>query len=225
MKQILIVGGGTIYPIKNHLALTAPAYGSTALRLTKLCRDFFPTMEIQTVLTKMADPDSKIETYAHLKDFTEKCAQRRNLKIVFFNPAVVDFVPTVESARHLTRLDSTTPYNLYLTPLPKLINTFRSEKKAGRKDIFVIGFKQTHGLTQAAQYKSGLNMLKKNQVNLVLANDMDTKANMIITPEEASYHVTYNRSEALYNLIEMTKLMEKRKVSDPLIQYPKKGGL
>jgi hypothetical protein len=37
----------------------------------------------------------------------------------------------------------------------------------------------------------------------VLANDVVTRTNMIITPEEAKYHITTNRDEALLQLVDM----------------------
>ncbi|MDB5164720.1 MAG: hypothetical protein JWL89_346 [Candidatus Saccharibacteria bacterium] len=45
-KQIHIVGGGTIEPIRSHLALSAPAYGSTARQLGALCTEIMPEMDI-----------------------------------------------------------------------------------------------------------------------------------------------------------------------------------
>ena len=207
MKEVLIVGGGTSYPIKNHLSLSAPAYGSTARRLEKLCKDFFPDLRIVTALTKMADPSSDIETYDDLAEFTRTWAQNRTLKIVFYNPAVVDFIPKVPAEfERNTRLSSKHNYSIELKPLPKLIHIFRGTEHANRKDVFVVGFKQTYQSSEEAQYKAGLEMLKKNQINLVLANDTFSHVNMIITPEEASYSITKNRSEVLYNLVEMVKL-------------------
>jgi hypothetical protein len=35
-KQVHIFGGGTVNFIRNHLAITAPAYGSTARKLEGL---------------------------------------------------------------------------------------------------------------------------------------------------------------------------------------------
>lgn len=36
-RQIHVVGGGTIEPVREHLALAARAYGNTARRITELC--------------------------------------------------------------------------------------------------------------------------------------------------------------------------------------------
>jgi hypothetical protein len=42
--------------------------------------------------------------------------------------------------------------------------------------------------------------------NLVLANDTVTRLSMVVTPEEARYHVTTDRDEALRGLVEMAYL-------------------
>src|SRR5690606_33043198 len=87
-----------------------------------------------------------------------------------------------------------------LTVADKIISKIRKT----RKDIFLIAFKTTCGATEQEQYLAGLNLMKKNSCNLVLANDTKTKLNMIITPEEAKYCVTNNRSLVLAELVDMT---------------------
>jgi hypothetical protein len=87
-----------------------------------------------------------------------------------------------------------------LTPTAKILKSIRE----GRKDITLVAFKTTAGATEHQQYLAGLKLLKKNSVNLVLANDVITRTNMIITPEEAKYHVTTDREEALEQLVDMT---------------------
>jgi hypothetical protein len=93
-------------------------------------------------------------------------------------------------------------YTLRLKPAEKLIPTIRE----GRKDIFLVGFKTTDGVSENEQYIAGLNLLKEGSCNLVLANDVKTKLNMVITPEEARYHVTEDRYAALKGLVDMAKL-------------------
>jgi len=48
-----------------------------------------------------------------------------------------------------------------------------------------------------------LHLLKSNSCNLVLANDTKTRVNMIITPEQARYHVSTDRDMVLKNLVDM----------------------
>jgi len=209
-KQIVIIGGGTISWVCNHLALSAPAYGSTARRLEKLCFDMAPTMDTIVYLTKMAGGIEPLETNEDVSKLVDKIVADDKTKIVFFNAAMVDFEGellsegfTVVPGKYGTRLSSKdAPYHLTLTPAEKVIKKIRKV----RKDIFLVGFKQTCGLTEDEQYIAGLNLCKKASCNLVLANDTKTRTNMIITPEEARYHVTTDRNEALSSLVDMTLL-------------------
>jgi hypothetical protein len=89
-----------------------------------------------------------------------------------------------------------------LMPTDKLIQKIRAE----RKDIFLVGFKATTGMTEQEQYLEGLNLLKSASCNLVFANDVHDHRNMVITPEEAKYEVTKNRRQAIHGLCEMILL-------------------
>lgn len=54
-KKIVILGGGTNTYISNHLALSAPAYGTTAIELAKKFKIHSENkMDVQLILTKMA---------------------------------------------------------------------------------------------------------------------------------------------------------------------------
>jgi hypothetical protein len=75
-----------------------------------------------------------------------------------------------------------------------------------RKDLFAVGFKTTAGADEDGMYAAGMNLLKVNGLNLVLVNDLHTRANMVLTPELARYHVTREREEALAGLVEMAWL-------------------
>ncbi|MBI2030280.1 class II aldolase/adducin family protein [Candidatus Kaiserbacteria bacterium] len=212
-KIVHVIGGGTVSHVRTHLALCAPAYGRTARRIAQLCRAHDRTMDVQLHLTKMADPASRIETSDDLKSLVLGIVDDRRSKIVFFNPAVVDFdgrIDDVDPGKYAERL-RTAEYSsckIDLTPAPKLISLIRNggEGRGPRKDIFLVGFKATAGATPEEQYRQGLNMLKAASANLVLANDVITKLNMIIVPEEAAYHVTTDREHALRELVEMAYL-------------------
>ncbi len=216
-KIVHIVGGGTISHVRTHLALAAPAYGGTARRLAAMAKAHDDKMDVVLHLSKMADPKSSIETNEDLRDLVHTIVDDQRSKIVFWNPAVVDFdgqVGEIESGKLAKRLRTSgadggmLEYNLALTPAPKLIHMFRngSPGRAPRKDIFLVGFKATAGATPDEQYRQGLNMLKASSANLVLANDVVTRQNMIIVPEEAAYTVTNDREEALRSLVEMAYL-------------------
>lgn len=216
-KKIYVVGGGTVQHVRNHLAICAPAYGHTAIRVAELCREHSDKMDVVLKLTKMADRDSDIETYENLRDLVLDIRRDLRAKIVFFNPAVTDFSavignePSGKHAKRLLSYDATgnpLNYEMKLAPQNKLLTLFRNPPSGelARKDIFLVGFKTTCGATEEEQYRRGLGMLKMTSCNLVLANDTKTRMNMVITPEEASYHVTKDREEALRGLVEMAYL-------------------
>ena len=205
-KQIHIFGGGTVSHVRNHLALAAPAYGGTAKTLALLCAQIIPKMEVVMHLTRMAQPDSKIETTGDLRERALEVRDNPKTKIVFFNAAVADFdgyIPGGASGKHAPRLRTADGlHHMHLTPPPKIITGFR-KGDTGRKDLFLVGFKTTCGATPAEQYEQGLNMLKASSANLVLANDTLTRNNMIIAPEESVYCETADRLLALTMLVEM----------------------
>lgn len=215
-KTVEIFGGGTVFHVRSHLALSAPAYGTTACRLRDLCGQYSNKLEVNLTLTRMADPlFSKVETNDDVAALVDKWIENPNVKIVFFNPALVDFKGSVvrytltdgdletPSGKYEKRLKTSEGHHeLSLTPSEKIVSRIRKE----RKDIFLVAFKTTCGATEDEQYISGLNLLKTSSCNLVLANDTKTRINMIITPEEARYHVTDNREEALRNLVQMAYL-------------------
>ena len=56
-KRIAILGGGTNCYISNHFAVSAPAYGQTAIQLAEIFREHPENkMAVDLILTKMADP-------------------------------------------------------------------------------------------------------------------------------------------------------------------------
>lgn len=221
MKTIEILGGGTVSHVRNHLALTAPAYGTTARALFELCVDAYnedDDYEINLNLTKMANSgNGKLETNVDIEKLVDKLIADPDTKIIFFNVALVDFdgsvttegaagyewndsIPT-HSGKYETRLKTSEgQQKLLLTPSKKIIAKIRKE----RKDIFLVGFKTTCGATEDDQFLTGLHLLKSTSCNLVLANDTGTRTNMIITPEQARYSVTTNRQEVLKELVDMT---------------------
>ena len=206
-KQIAIFGGGTFSWIASHLALAAPAFGATARRIERICRVECPEMDNKLYLTKMAGGASMI-TNEDVAAAVDHIVKDDLTKIVFFSAAMVDFdgeidCPVFKKGKYGSRLTSfTEPYQLQLVAAEKIITRFRKT----RKDLFLVGFKQTCGLTEDQQYIAGLDLCKRASCNLVLANDVKTRLNMVITPEEARYHVTKDRDAALTGLVQMAKL-------------------
>lgn len=205
-KKVFIFGGGTINHVRNHFSLAAPAFGTVAKRLYELCKERFDTMQINLQLTKMADSNSTLITNDDVEKTMLALKEDMMTKVIFCAVAMCDYhgtVGEVESGHYAERLHTSEgTKTMQLTPAPKVIKKLRD----GRKDIFVVAFKTTCGATEKEQYLAGLALLKQNSCNLVLANDTKTHLNMIITPEETTYHVTTDREEALRQLVDMTFL-------------------
>ena len=225
MKNIEVIGGGTVSHVRNHLALTAPAYGNTAREIYKLCNlENNPSLgndyeyNISLHLTKMASSgESDLETNEDISNLVDKLILNPETKIIFFNPALVDFNGSIatgaaagyewydnahtKSGKYETRLKTSEgEQRMLLTPAAKILGKIRKT----RKDIFLVAFKTTCGATEDEQFLRGLHLLKDNSCNLVLANDTKTRTNMIITPEQARYSVTTDRELALQELVTMT---------------------
>ena len=213
MKKVYILGGGTISHVRNHLALCAPAFGSTARQILDLCQKKFTDTQNYLFLTKMADFTSPMITNEDVEELVKNINEDLNVKVVFFNVAMCDWngeiavnldeenPELIKSGKYAKRLKTSEGHKvMMLKPAEKIIKRIREN----RKDIFVVGFKTTCGATEQEQYIAGLNLLKTNSINLVLANDTRTRLNMIITPEEAKYQVIKNREWALAELVDMT---------------------
>ena len=218
-KKIVIIGGGTISHVRNHLALCAPAFGSTARMLHRMAPIHLPKLEPVLVLTKMAG--GNLETNDDVSNYIDNLLRDDTVKVIVMNAALCDFdgqIGDTPSGKHAPRLSTKnweyflstneTPteesrqIQIALTPAEKIISKIRQK----RKDIFLVGFKTTCGATEDEQYIAGLDLCKKASCNLVLANDTQTRLNMIVTPEEARYHVTTHRQAALTRLLEIIAL-------------------
>lgn len=203
-KRVVIISGGTIMHYRAHFGICAPAYGGTGKILEKLCKKYFDKCDIKLYQTKMAGGDS-LETNEDIDDLINNLVKDYRTKIIFMPVAMCDWIPTATGAgKYADRLKTSNYSTLHieLKPAEKIIQKIRTT----RKDIFLVGFKTTTNKTEDQQYLSGLKLCKEASCNLVLANDLVTRTNMIVTPEEARYHVTTNRSEALENLVEMAHL-------------------
>lgn len=77
---------------------------------------------------------------------------------------------------------------LWLRPSEKILAKFRSKVAENpRKDIFLVACKTTAGESEEEMFRRGLRLLKTNSCNLVLVNDVQTRLNLIVTPEQAPY--------------------------------------
>lgn len=209
-KRIVVLGGGTVMHVRNHLALCAPAYGNTARALKPLfeaeltAQGVSDQYQVETALTKMADFRSKLETNDDVAKYLDELIADKSVRVLIFNVALTDFSGSIgeeASGSHAQRLKTKEGEQVMrLTPTDKLLGRIRKE----RKDIFLIGFKTTTGATSEEQYKTALELLKKNSANLVLANDTVCRRNMIVAPEETRYCETTDRAEVLNFLVKMT---------------------
>lgn len=235
-KKIVIIGGGTVYHIRNHLALCAPAYGSTARKLYDMAETLFPKLDRDLYLTRMAGGERwfdgptkkaskeliqaapgpikceiKLETNEDISKLIDALIDNDKTKIIVMNAALCDWQGQVfdsingepEPDKYATRLKTSDGNReIAIWPAEKIVNKIRKR----RKDIFLVAFKTTCGATEDEQYVAGLDLCKRASCNLVLANDTKTRLNMVVTPEEARYHVTNDRNKALKGLLEMTAL-------------------
>lgn len=213
-KKAHIITGGTVSHVAPHFALCAPAYGTVGRRLIELAQELMPLLDVELHGTRLTG-HGDLETNADVAQLIAALKERPETKIIFMPVALCDFevtkidrtgtdrmasMDTVNIGKDRDRLETRRGYHeLTLRPADKILPTVRE----GRKDIFLVGFKTTYGATENEQYITGLNLLKEASCNLVLANDTKTHLNMVITPEEARYHVTKNREVALRGLVEM----------------------
>ncbi len=204
-KRIAIIGGGTNSYISNHLALSAPAYGTTAKTLLhKFQHHVDNKMEVDLYLTKMASPrasfiKSDIDTPEDVEALVDKLVADPNTRVIIFNVAMVDYKPTylqewrtedktlgedVNTFGKYSRRISTTGtpvIDLELKPYDKIINKIRKE----RKDILLVGFKTTCGATKEEQFQKGLKLCKDASANIVFVNDVDKdRINLLNNIEE-----------------------------------------
>jgi len=218
-KVVHIIGGGTVSHLASHLATCVPAYGGTARRLHNICTGNFDNidselhsrvdvckfdkLDVQLHLTKMANcGKGSLETNEDVEQLIDDLINDDRTRIIILNAALVDFGRQKDEGelhRYSTHKDES--IWVHLNTLPKIVTKIRKK----RKDIFLVAFKHTSGFNELEQYIAGLDLCKRASCNLVFSNDDKTRLNMIITPEEAKYHVTTNRMEALVGLVEMAK--------------------
>lgn len=208
-KQIVIFGGGTVSHVRSHLALCAPAYGGTARRLAGLARTLLPDMDVNLQLTRMAG-GPVLETNEDVARKLSELVRDDVTKVIIMSAAMCDFhgsVGGVMGSKQAARLHSR-DYLLGSGGHEATMSLSTAEKVVGsvrkaRKDIFLVGFKTTSGVSEDETYLAGLNLCKRNSCNLVFANDIRNRVNMVITPEEARYHVSGDRDETERGLMEM----------------------
>lgn len=218
MKNHYILGGGTFFHVRPHLALSAPAFGTVAHEIRRALSEWLLHDEpIHLRLTRMAGGPADLETNADVAKLLDTIIADPHAGIVFMSAALCDFEGSVleetedsegrpmspnttASGKDQPRLKTSEgDQHMILRPSDKLLGRIRKD----RKDIFLVGFKTTSGATPQDQYEAGLSLLKKNSCNLVFANDVHTRLNMVVAPELARYYETNDRLAAVQGLVEM----------------------
>lgn len=197
-RRTIIIGGGTFNPVRAHLSLATCAFGTAARKLHEL----IPGSEL--FLTKMADPaHSPLISNDDVAKFIDTLLSDETVGTIILNVAFCDYtgkIGTVESGFHAERLRTAEgPVEMIMTPAEKVISKIRRV----RPDIFLVGFKTTTNETPENQFLIALKMMKSSKCNLVLANDLITRHNMILTPEETHYGDTTDRDAVLSELASM----------------------
>jgi len=200
-KRIHIIAGGTINKFSPHAAISSPAYGKTGRILEKLCKERFEHLDVHLHLTKMANSgNGTLETNEDVSNLIDRLISEESTKIIFMPVALADYsVELSNETKNGDKLNSKQVPDVKFILAPKLISKIRKT----RKDIYLVGFKATSGLSEKEQYWAGLSLLKGSSCNLVLANDNKSRVNMIVTPEEATYHVSNDREATLKELVDI----------------------
>ena len=180
------------------MALATPAFGSTAKRLKEIIDSWnIDNLESQLVLTKMADSKSELVTNEDVSKYLTTLIVDRSVKAVIMNAALCDFA--MENPSTESRLSSQQDYSTKLVgERQKLISTL----KEARPDIFIVAFKTTHGDTMLEQVSKGFNLLESSGADLVLANDVGTYNNILLSKDLTI--TTGERANLLVKLAHLT---------------------
>ena len=74
-KLIHIIGGGTMFHLRNHFSLVAPAYGTTATQLASLC---------------YGHPDNKMDIQVHLSKMCKQITPQLSPSISLFRGEIFE---------------------------------------------------------------------------------------------------------------------------------------
>ena len=209
--RIFVFGGGTVMHVRNHMALCAPAYGGTAKKLASMLQytltDRRLDFVVDVMLTKMADPASRMETNDDVEDALLHVLADPSTAGIVFNVALCDFsgqIGSIPSGKYAPRLQTreVTQEGLALTlqPTKKLLGLIASQ----RPDIVSVGFKTTAAESVEVQIAKSNRMSRESNISWILANDTVTRNNVVLrgtnsqenTVRDAYYNGS-NRDEAL----------------------------
>ena len=230
-KRIAIIGGGTNTYISNHLALSAPAYGTTARILANRFKEHPENkMDVELILTKMARigkfRNNAPDTPEDVEALVNKLVADPDTRVIIFNVAMVDYKPTSLFNLESNSYDAYNPVEitdkfgkyagrlntsklpevcLELSVQDKIIQKIHKE----RKDILLVGFKTTCGATKEEQFQRGLKLCKDASANIVFVNDVNkdritTLKSKIIEKEKLESILKYQHDISI-NLLRLEK--------------------
>jgi hypothetical protein len=210
MKIIYVITGGTMVHISPHFSLCAPAYGSVGVNICRrLSRKIsFQKLEsrygVCLIKTKMAGQNSKSvkthleelgaaspETNQDLQTLINTLVRYAETAAIVMAAAVCDFEPVelmatgdtdmkiIKFGKDQKRLHHIKSLTLQMRPSDKIIDQI----KHTRPDIFLVTFKTTAGVDENEMLSQALYNLKRSKSNLVLANDVQKRQNMVVTSE------------------------------------------
>jgi hypothetical protein len=192
--MLVILGGGTFSPIRNHLALCAPAFGNTARKL----HEKLPGSKLY--LTKMADSTSDLVTNEDVSKLIDTLLDDISVKTIILNIAFCDYkalpINNVISDFHAERLSTSNGnINIELTPYEKVIVKIKQK----RNDICLVGFKTTTNHTFEQQILAGKKAMSQNNADIIFCNDTVTRNNVLVFKNTIVN--TDSREDALNKLI------------------------
>jgi phosphopantothenoylcysteine synthetase/decarboxylase len=198
MDRLLVFGGGTFTHLRNHLAISAPAFGTTAKKLHNRL------IGSELFLTKMADTNSVLMTNMDVELFIDDVLKDKNVKTIILNIAFCDYealpIDNIENGSHADRLSTSNGnINIELKPTKKVVKKIKKE----RPDIFLVSFKTTTNKTIGEQIEIGNKSKSDNLSNIVFCNDTVTRQNIIISDDGVV--IFNNRNEALETLCQIIK--------------------
>ena len=184
MDKCIIIGGGTFNKVACHLSLATPAFGTTAKKL-KLLMDAYANGSVENILTltKMADSSSSLVTNEDVDTYVTSLLGDETVKAIIMNVALCDF--GMENPTNESRLSSSENYSVELKGIrSKIISKIRE----ARPDIITVGFKTTCNDTNLQQCTKGFNLLGSSNLAYVLANDVGSYNNILLSRDMKIYH-------------------------------------
>lgn len=207
---IRVFGGGTLTHVSSHFALCAPAKGKTAKLLhSRLVAAGIPAT---LHLTSFADSSSSLDTNDDVEAELIRVLQLPETSAVVFSVALCDFYGQVNGAkphkygeRLQTRLAGEDGIPMVLHPTKKLLGLVREL----RPDVFSVGFKTTANKPVEVQVERAIVMANQHRLDLVLANDVVTRQNLVMVgpgmshaPATSFLYEGTSREQALSRIFE-----------------------